>query len=301
MTRHTLDPKLDVVFKLLFAKPSNKRLLISLLTAILEPASPIVDVEVLDPEVAKESVAAKGTMLDLLVGLSDGRRVNLEIQASPRNWSMSRGIFYCARVFAGQLSRGDHYDELNPVVGIFILNFNALSGARYHSKFNLLEVHDHSKLGEDLTIHVIELPKLPEGAPAPEAPLVVKWGRFLAARSDEELEQIAMNDPIFGEAKEALEELSQDPRARQIAEERWRGEVNYRLTIAKERREGRAEGREEGREEGRTDALRETVERLCHRLDLGITEVERERLKASSPAEVQAILEHVALYHRWPD
>ncbi len=109
MTRSTLDPKLDVVFKLLFAKPSNKRLLISLLTAILEPASPIVDVEVLDPEVAKETVAAKGTLLDLLVRLLDGRRVNLEIQAS----------------------------------------------------------------------HVIELPKLPEGPPAPEAPAVVKWGKFL--------------------------------------------------------------------------------------------------------------------------
>lgn len=85
VTRRTLDPKLDVVFKLLFSKPSNKRLLISLLTAILEPTSPIVDVEVLDPEVAKESVAAKGTMLDLLVKLLDGSRVNMEIQASPRN------------------------------------------------------------------------------------------------------------------------------------------------------------------------------------------------------------------------
>ncbi|HEY6729380.1 MAG TPA: hypothetical protein VI197_35460 [Polyangiaceae bacterium] len=56
-----------------------------------------------------------------------------------------------------------------------------------------------------------------------------------------------MNDPIFGEAKEALEELSQDPRARRLAEERWLGEVNYRLTVAQERREGREEGREEGR------------------------------------------------------
>lgn len=297
VTRRTLDPKLDVVFKLLFSKPSNKRLLISLLTAILEPTSPIVDVEVLDPEVAKESVAAKGTMLDLLVKLLDGSRVNMEIQASPRNWSMSRGVFYSARVFAGQLNRGDHYDELTPVISVYILNFNALSGARYHSRFSLLEVHDHSQLTQDLTIHVIELPKLPEGAPAPEAPLVVKWGKFLAARSDEELEQVAMNDPIFGEAKEALEELSQDPRARQIAEERWRGEVNYRLTMAKERREGR----EEGREEGRTTALRETVERLCQRLELRITEAASERLQAANPAEVQAILDHVALYHRWPD
>ena len=47
--RRTLDPKLDVVFKILFASPEAKGSLISLLTAVLRPASPIKDVEVLNP------------------------------------------------------------------------------------------------------------------------------------------------------------------------------------------------------------------------------------------------------------
>jgi hypothetical protein len=46
--RWTLDPKLDVVFKLLFGSERNKPLLISLLTAILDPPAAIVDVEVLN-------------------------------------------------------------------------------------------------------------------------------------------------------------------------------------------------------------------------------------------------------------
>lgn len=41
----TLDPKLDVVFKILFASPETKGSLISLLTAVLRPASPIEDVK----------------------------------------------------------------------------------------------------------------------------------------------------------------------------------------------------------------------------------------------------------------
>ena len=35
--RRTLDPKLDVVFKILFASPEAKGSLISLLTAVLRP------------------------------------------------------------------------------------------------------------------------------------------------------------------------------------------------------------------------------------------------------------------------
>jgi hypothetical protein len=50
-----LDPTLDVVFKLLLGSPETKDCLIALLTAVLKPASPITDVVVLNPGVAKEN------------------------------------------------------------------------------------------------------------------------------------------------------------------------------------------------------------------------------------------------------
>jgi predicted transposase/invertase (TIGR01784 family) len=300
VTRRTLDPKQDVVFKLLFARASNKRLLIALLTAILEPPSPIADVEVLNPELSKESAEAKGTVLDILARLADGRQVNLEMQATARGWRMSRGVFYCARVLASQLSRGEDYHELNPVVGIFILDFRSLPGERYHSKFELLEVHDQARLADDLTIHVVELPKLPQLPPAGEGPAVLKWGRFLAAQSDEELEQVAMSDPDLRDAKTALEELSQDPAARRLAEERQLAAFNHRYTMAQERKEGREEGRREGRAEGRAEALRDAVEHLCRTLGVQVTEVQRANLNAATPDETQAILDHIAVHRTWP-
>jgi len=323
MTRTTLDPKQDVVFKLLFARASNKRLLIALLTAILEPESPIADVEVLNPEVTKESVDEKGTVLDILAHLSDGRRANLEMQANARGWRMSRGVFYSTRVFASQLTRGDEYDDLNPVVGIFILDFRALPGERYHSKFELLETHNHQRLTDDLTIHVLELPKLPQ-PPAEDDPAVLKWARFLAAQSDEELEQLAMSDPELREAKTALEALSQDPAARRLAEERERAAWNHRYTMAQERKEGRLEGREEGlqagreeglqagreeglqvgREEGlragRAAALRNAVEHLCRTLGVELTDPQRASLLTATPESMQAVLDHIAVHRSWP-
>jgi hypothetical protein len=45
-----LDPKLDVVFKILFSAPENRELLISLLTAVLRPSSPIAAVDGLNPQ-----------------------------------------------------------------------------------------------------------------------------------------------------------------------------------------------------------------------------------------------------------
>ena len=45
----TLNPRLDVVFKLLFADERNRDLLVSLLNAVLQPARRIVSVQVVNP------------------------------------------------------------------------------------------------------------------------------------------------------------------------------------------------------------------------------------------------------------
>jgi hypothetical protein len=58
--RWSLAPKMDVVFKLLFAAEKNRELLISLLTALLRPESPIESVEVLNPEIDKKGGAPRG-------------------------------------------------------------------------------------------------------------------------------------------------------------------------------------------------------------------------------------------------
>jgi hypothetical protein len=43
-----LDPRLDVVFETLLSAPDNRELLISLLTPVPRPSSPITSVAVLD-------------------------------------------------------------------------------------------------------------------------------------------------------------------------------------------------------------------------------------------------------------
>jgi flagellar biosynthesis/type III secretory pathway protein FliH len=83
-----------------------------------------------------------------------------------------------------------------------------------------------------------------------DEPNVVEWGKFLAAASDAEREELAMKNPDLREAKLALERLSADPDARILAEMRDRAVKSYRLDINKARKEGRVEGIKEGRVEG---------------------------------------------------
>lgn len=241
-----LDPKLDVVFKLLFAEPRNRALLISLLTAVLRPTSPIVNVTVLDPELPKDLVLDRGVRLDLLVELADGRLVDVEMQSDARGNVRERWVYHWARLYGGRLRRGDDWKELEPVVCIVFLDDAAPSG-RFHSIYELREVHDNTPLTDALQIHLIELPRLDQAPAEGEREDLQRWARFLRADSEPALESLANEVPIMAAAKEALEVLSREPSAQRLAQYREDAAIERRLERAGDRKEALAEGRAEGR------------------------------------------------------
>jgi predicted transposase/invertase (TIGR01784 family) len=216
-----------------------------LLTAVLEPTVPIADVEVLNPEVSLGSVQEKGTVLDVRARLADGRHVNIEMQMGPHAGLRERALFYWAKIYSTQLQRGDDYAQLSPAISIFILDFVELPWAGYHSVFSVLERSSGQALTEDLAIHVLQLPKLPtiltQGGAAGDSAAMLRWGRFFAAESAEELEELAMSDSDLRAAKQALEMLSADPAAQRLAEERELGAWNYRRSLELAKREGKSE------------------------------------------------------------
>jgi predicted transposase/invertase (TIGR01784 family) len=236
----TLDPTLDIVFKMLFGHPANRGILISFLTAVLRPSSPIIAVRV-ESEPLKAAVDDKEIALDLHVELADGQQVNVEMQTEPRPARRERALYYWARMHASQLSRGEGYEELCRSAVVLVFGFRELKGERFHSVFRVREVHDSEELSEQLEIHVLELPKLHMVANS-DGPEVVEWGKFLAARSDAEREELAMKNPDLRQAKAALDRLSADPDARILAEMRDRAVKSYRLDINTARKEGIKEG-----------------------------------------------------------
>ena len=240
-----LDPKLDIVFWMLFGAEQNRHLLISLLNAVLRPPVPIQSAEVEHAEPERLGVDDKSIALDVRVRLANGEQIDVEMQTQRHPALRERALYYWARLYAGQLQRGSAYTDLRRCVVIWITNFNELPEPRFHSIFSVREARSTASLTDHLELHLLELPKLRDALDGNDEPSLVAWGKFLSATADEDLETLAMENPVLKQAKDALDRLSADPESRVRAEQREMALISYELGLSAARREGRVEGKAE--------------------------------------------------------
>jgi predicted transposase/invertase (TIGR01784 family) len=249
-----LDPTLDVVFKLLMTR--EPRLLRHMLEGILR--RPIRSLRLVDTDSPAEHARGKAVVFDVRCVLDDGTRIALEMQRRPTVALRSRLLFYWARGFTDQLSRGDDYDQLKPTVVIaWLLQPLFPSLEELHTVFEVNERHHRASFGEELAIHLLQLGESQRRAlSASQASgydaVIERWARFITRYDDpSELERLAKEDPMMALAKQTLEELSQDPEARRRAQRREDELRLYEL----EQRASRKQAREEGWAEGKAALL----------------------------------------------
>jgi predicted transposase/invertase (TIGR01784 family) len=307
--RSTLDPTLDVVFKMLFGSPAGHDSLVALLNAVLRPAVPIRRVEVLNPDPGRDQVQDKGIILDLLVILEDGTRIDVEMQAYRDSSLRQRALYYWSKLHVAQLARGQPYAEIRRTISIIFVNANELEGERWHSTFRITEIHDGSAWGDELELHVIELPKrLLEKTPMeqlpPEERDLLAWTHFLGAKNDEGVREACMANANVARAQELLENLSASPSAQELARRREMALFTYNLQLVASRAEGQVEGRAAGMAagmaagvasgmaagvaSGMADALSRV---LAHRFG-PIPASSQQRLRAASTDELARWLDH---------
>ena len=286
----TLNPRLDVVFKLLFAAERNRGLLIALLNDVLRPKEAFVSVEVINPEIEKYAHDDRGVVLDILVVHTDGTRSNIEMQAQNRGSIEKRALYHWARLYRDGVKRGDDFDRLNRCRVILFLSYTLFpKQLRLHSIFRPLEVRDGTLLSEDFEIHTVELTKL-SGVVEAEETGVRAWAQFLKANTDEERRQIAMDNPVIEKANDALDALSQDPKAQALA--RWREDQMrlYRVEMAAAKQKANEEGLREGIEEGMNRGLKEGMNKgLKEGMNKGLKEGMNKGQKMAANAAIRAI------------
>ncbi len=157
----------------------------------------------------------------------------------------------------------------------------------------MLEIQDHREFSQDLEIHTLALPKLEdEAAHHPDSP-VLKWGRFFRATTDQELEKLAMADPDMNAAKQALDRLSADPKAQQLAEDRELAIWNYKRTVKLAEQQAEARGKAEGEARGKAEALRGVLAKLLSLKFGEVSEDVRDRIDSANEAEVSQWTERV--------
>jgi predicted transposase/invertase (TIGR01784 family) len=126
--KHSIDPRIDCVFKSLLGNESNRNLLVHFINATLatELVSPITDVEILNPYNEKEHLDDKLSIVDVKAKDEHGRIYQIEIQLLFFTNLPARMLYTWADVYSQQLQSGDKYHELNPTYSIWLLGENAI-------------------------------------------------------------------------------------------------------------------------------------------------------------------------------
>ena len=132
-----LDPKLDIVFKLLLLR--EERLLRSMIESVLLPPAPIASLKVINPALPRDFSDDKAAVLDVLVELDNGQSVDIEMQMRRTPALAERIVYYAARVYVGQLRSGQDHRSLRPSVSLVWSGETLFAGTPFHGKFALRE------------------------------------------------------------------------------------------------------------------------------------------------------------------
>jgi predicted transposase/invertase (TIGR01784 family) len=129
----------DFIFKKLFTESQD--LLVDLVNSVLNLNSEfrIISLEVLNPEIPKEIISDKTSILDIRAKDKFGNIYNIEMQAFPKSAFIKRALFYWSRLYSGLLAKGEQYTKLRTVYSINFLNYSIIDISKYHTQFYLLE------------------------------------------------------------------------------------------------------------------------------------------------------------------
>ena len=171
-----------------------------------------------------------------------------------------------------QIHKGDDYDKIQKCIHVSILDFvHFPEDNRCYRKITFCDTKTGEVYTDVMEIHVLELGKLPPEDQNEEG--IIRWMRFLNAKSRKELKEMAKQDEYFGEAYEELDRLSADEKKRLEYETRLKykrdkyAQLHYATRIGRE--EGERIGREEGERIGREEGAKQINELYKRLIELG--------------------------------
>ena len=274
-----LNPLNDFLFFKVMGEKGNEIQLLGFLNAVLGNSGkkPIESIEILENQsFVTDVINGKSCILDVLAILSDGTKVNIEVQLSNQGNMDRRSLYYWSKVYFESLDEGHDYRELPNVIAINIIDFDFLPGGNVHTYFNLREAANPSLiLSGALEIHFINMVKwrkqedkdivknslhrwltwFDEGSPPELVAEVVSMDSTIKA-ADERQSYIARTrtETLRVEGSPLPNE-----EARRVYWSRRKAEHDRISGLNHARREGRGEGLQEGREERNTEIARNAL------------------------------------------
>ncbi|MDA3951377.1 MAG: Rpn family recombination-promoting nuclease/putative transposase [Spirochaeta sp.] len=258
----------DFVFKYVFGSETSTNILRSFLTAVQTDAGlpAVAEVEIRNPFTPAESYDAKTSVVDVRARDVNGTIYTVEVQALPEAAFRERALYYWAQAYAGQLGKGQDYEQLSPVVGVNVVDFKIFPDSQpVHTTFHLTaggggadcERAESLVLTSHLAIHFLELPKLrgdatPTGGLPHISTTLQRWLYYMRGRGevdameDNVLLQILKEDPDIEDAEERYRQFVADEELREKYQDRIKAERDRRSQIIYAERQGEERGLEQG-------------------------------------------------------
>ncbi|OIP77824.1 MAG: transposase [Oscillatoriales cyanobacterium CG2_30_44_21] len=282
-----INPKIDFAFKKIFGSEDNKDILISFLNSLIYEAHPVIqDLEIINPYLAPKIRGIKETYLDIKAKVRDGESkeestVIIEMQVLNVEGFEKRILYNAAKSYSTQLTSGQGYQLLNPVIALTITDF-----VMFHeldsvtSKFILKEkdfLIDYPIY--DIELIFVELPKFQKSESELENN-VDKWLYFLnnarklqdVPDSMEDIPEFQKAFYIANQANLSLDEL-EDQEKSEIFIQDQRGAITKAIRQGLEEglQEGLKQGLQEGLQEGRQEGAKQKTYEIARKM-LGVVD-----------------------------
>lgn len=219
-----MSPTVDICFKELMQNPKVRK---GMVAAILGKDPDEIESTVLMPTILQQEYADdKLGILDARVKLVDGEQIDVEMQNAFFAFWPNRVLFYLGKMYTSQLKEGEGYENLKQCVHVSILNFIHFPDDNICFRAISFCEEGTGKIYTDkMKIYVLELPKLPPEQKNEKD--IIRWMRFLRAKSRKEFEKMAERDEYIQEAYEALKRMSADEKKRLEYEAREKAIRDY--------------------------------------------------------------------------
>ena len=267
--KNELKPTNDIIFKRLFGKKGNERIVKDFLEGVLDTKIEKVELGK-ETQLLPDKIDEKIGILDVRVTLENSTSVDIEMQNINYGNITKRVTYYLNQLYTSELSRGKNYTQLNKAIVIAILNFDYFEDIEeYHTVWKITEQHNKDKTLEEQEIHFVEIPKFLKSKIDVERKLD-QWMLFIDYSRRELLKMAEEKNNMIREASAEYEYLTGDEEVQRLAFLRRKFELDYNSGmqcaedrgIEKGRKEGIEKGRKEGKEEGKKANQLEVAKKL---------------------------------------
>ena len=247
-----LSPKQDIVFQVLFGEKGSENITKEFLEAILHEKITKVNLD-RNPILRSMKPKSKKGILDVLVEIDDKEKCNIEMQVGDREDIIPRILYYWARTYIRDLKSGEEYDKLQRTIVVLIADFELqeLKELDFFTDWALIEKKGRKAILTDfIDVIIIEIPKIYRLKGTENEDKLLEWIYFLDNPNSEVVNRIMENNNGVKEAKEKLQDMSNDIIMQRLAE--WEESAKHDKAYIKKmaRRKGLQEGIQKGMQKG---------------------------------------------------